>query len=333
LSLRSVSKMRILSIWAVFAMLVAMAYAWTKEDHEIFDLVSGVEASEGKGTNFYSWLDVSSTASSAEIGKAYRRKSMVLHPDKNPGVKGISERFARLGVVAQILRNSESRERYDFFYKNGVPTWRGTGYYYSRFRPGLGSVFVFLVILTSGLQYMVQKMNYNSDMKRIQDFVKRAQEKAWGPSLVPLEGRRKVRVPVGKSRYDSEGELVQGKMLEMVVDPGAVYILDADGELLPLDATATTKPTISGTWPATLASSLVRAVLQRGGRGRDKPTGPGEEEVDTAPERESSEEGTESDAISSQAGSGAQTPPILGKSTARQIGKVGGQRRKNNKRR
>ena len=29
-------------------------------------------------------------------------------------------------------------DSYDFFYKNGVPKWRGTGYYYSRFRPGLG---------------------------------------------------------------------------------------------------------------------------------------------------------------------------------------------------
>jgi hypothetical protein len=29
-------------------------------------------------------------------------------------------------------------QRYDFFYKNGVPKWRGTGYYYSRYRPGLG---------------------------------------------------------------------------------------------------------------------------------------------------------------------------------------------------
>ena len=28
--------------------------------------------------------------------------------------------------------------RYDFFYTNGVPKWRGTGYYYSRFRPGIG---------------------------------------------------------------------------------------------------------------------------------------------------------------------------------------------------
>jgi hypothetical protein len=49
-----------------------------QEDHEIFDLVSAVEASEGKGTTFYSWLGVPSTASTADIGKAYRKKSMQL---------------------------------------------------------------------------------------------------------------------------------------------------------------------------------------------------------------------------------------------------------------
>lgn len=67
----------------------------------------------------------------AEIGRAYRRKSMLLQcvhqllrlftiltssstncsPDKNLGVKGVQERFARLGVVASILRNQENRER------------------------------------------------------------------------------------------------------------------------------------------------------------------------------------------------------------------------------
>ncbi|KAJ6598975.1 DnaJ domain-containing protein [Mycena vulgaris] len=82
-------------------------------------LVTAIELSEGKGTTFYSWLDVPSTATTAEIAKAYRRKSMVLHPDKNPNDKTIHERFSRLGVVSTILRNKESRERYDFFYKNG----------------------------------------------------------------------------------------------------------------------------------------------------------------------------------------------------------------------
>ena len=32
-------------------------------------------------------------------------------PDKNPNVKGVQERFARLGVVGTILRNPEGRER------------------------------------------------------------------------------------------------------------------------------------------------------------------------------------------------------------------------------
>ena len=32
-------------------------------------------------------------------------------PDKNKGVKGAHERFARLGVVAAILRNGEKRKR------------------------------------------------------------------------------------------------------------------------------------------------------------------------------------------------------------------------------
>lgn len=37
-----------------------------------------------------------------------------------------------------FLRDDMYISSYDFFYKNGVPKWRGTGYYYSRFRPGLG---------------------------------------------------------------------------------------------------------------------------------------------------------------------------------------------------
>ena len=40
-------------------------------------------------------------------------KSSYHSPDKNPGVKNIQERFARLGVIAGILRSPESRERYN----------------------------------------------------------------------------------------------------------------------------------------------------------------------------------------------------------------------------
>ena len=102
--------------------------------------------------------------------------------------------------------------RYDFFYKNGVPRWRGTGYYYSRYRPGLGvrslqcsverqltsvrqSAVIFLILVTTGLHYLVQRINYRSDLARIERVVREARLAAWGPKLVPLEGQRKVRHP------------------------------------------------------------------------------------------------------------------------------------------
>jgi len=49
-----------------------------QEDHEIFDLVSELEAAEGKGTTFYSFLEVPFTAATNEIVKAYRKKSVLL---------------------------------------------------------------------------------------------------------------------------------------------------------------------------------------------------------------------------------------------------------------
>lgn len=38
--------------------------------------------------------------------------ALLRSPDKNPDIKGIHERFARLGVVSTILRNKESRKRW-----------------------------------------------------------------------------------------------------------------------------------------------------------------------------------------------------------------------------
>ncbi|KAJ3778764.1 DnaJ-domain-containing protein [Lentinula raphanica] len=240
--------------------LCATAFAWDKEDHEIFDLVSAIEASEGKGTTFYSWLDVPSTATTSEIAKAYRKLSMQLHPDKNPGNKKIAERFARLGVVSAILRNPVSRKRYDFFYKNGVPKWRGTGYYYSRFRPGLGTVLTFLVILSSGMQYYVQRFNYKRDMNKIQEVIREARLAAWGPKMIPIEGQRKVKVNLGNQRYDDDVILLGNKSIEMVVSGDAVYILEADGNMHPVDSSDVVPPTIRGTWFITLVLSVYNKV-------------------------------------------------------------------------
>lgn len=73
-------KMRspILLFLAAFLALASFASAWNKEDHEIFDLVSALEAAEGKGINFYSFVGVEPGATVEVINKAYRKKSMVL---------------------------------------------------------------------------------------------------------------------------------------------------------------------------------------------------------------------------------------------------------------
>ncbi|THH08656.1 hypothetical protein EW145_g2574 [Phellinidium pouzarii] len=239
-------------------------YDTLQEDHEIFDLVSALEASEGKGTTFYSWLDVSPTATSQEISRAYRKKSVILHPDKNPGQKGAHERFARLGIIGKMLRNKEARERYDFFYKNGVPRWRGTGYYYSRYRPGLGSVLVFLIALSSGVHYVIQRINYKNDLARIDRFVSDARLAAWGAKMIPLEGRRKVRVNLGGRPYiDEDGNPVPGKQIDMVVEGNDVFILESDGSLLPLDNGAASPPSLKRTWFVAFVLSCIGKKEQK----------------------------------------------------------------------
>lgn len=55
------------------------------------------------------------------------------------------------------------------------------------------SVFVFLVILTSGLQYVIQGINYKKDLERIERFIGEARLAAWGSKMIPIDGQRKVR--------------------------------------------------------------------------------------------------------------------------------------------
>ncbi|KAI0796690.1 DnaJ-domain-containing protein [Abortiporus biennis] len=248
-----------------FLNILTFVAAWDKEDYEIFDLVTALEAAEGKGTNFYSWLDIPSTATMAEIARAYRKKSVQIHPDKNPGRKDAHDRFSRLGVISKILRDKESRQRYDFFYKNGVPKWRGTGYYYSRFRPGLGTVLIFLTILSSGLQYLVQKLNYKRDLNRIEEIIAQAKSAAWGSSITPPKGQRKVKISLGgPSRYDEDGNPLPGRMVDMVVEGNDVYMLEPGGNLLPLNSSTAVPPSISRTWFLALVVNLYTKVVKRG---------------------------------------------------------------------
>jgi len=315
--------MKLYFLFTLFAVLATVVFAWEKEDYEIFDLVSALEGAEGKGTTFYSWLNVSPTATTAEIAKAYRKLSMKMHPDKNPGVKSAHQRFSRLGVISNILRNKESRKRYDFFYKNGVPKWRGTGYYYSRFRPGLGTVLVFLTASTSALQLLIQKINYKKDLARIELITGRAKRAAWGPKMIPLTGQRKVRVSLGE-QVDENGFAEGTKLIDMVVEDQNVYILEGDGTMHLVDNSTAQSPSIGNTWFIVLTKHLFNKVTSKKEKSEDG----------DAPDTE--DDDASSTTTSEATRSGTNTPKEgagKGSSLAFPVEKAGGKRRKVNRRR
>ncbi|KAI9323185.1 DnaJ domain-containing protein [Dichotomocladium elegans] len=211
--------------------------AWEKSDFEIFDLVDELETSEGKGTNFYNWLDIPPTATTAEIKRAYRKLSLKLHPDKNKEDPKAKEKFARLGKVSAILRDAGKRERYNFFYKNGVPRWRGTGYYYSRFRPGLGTVVVLLTVLSGMAQYLVAWVNYYQERRRIEGFVANARE-----TLVQSVPKSQGAPTLGRSVIEVAGRAMR---CEVKSDTYLIVYPEGDAEPIHLNTEWVVKPSLT----------------------------------------------------------------------------------------
>src|ERR1043165_7781561 len=142
-----------------------------------------------------------------------------LSPDKNPDANS-KERFARLGAITAILRNPEMRERYNFFLKNGVPRWRGTGYYYDRYRPGLGTVLIGLLALGSLLHYMIMWVNYFQEKKRIRFYINESREIAWGKKMKKQQTRKRVNV-------NDLVFIVEGDYVAFLTDDGE-YVLDEE---------------------------------------------------------------------------------------------------------
>ena len=63
--------------------------------------------------DFYDMLGVSKGASSNEIKKAYRKKAIELHPDKNPGDKAAEVNYKKAAEAYEVSSDPQKTTQYE----------------------------------------------------------------------------------------------------------------------------------------------------------------------------------------------------------------------------
>ena len=74
--------------------------------------------------DYYDILGVDKNASTGDIKKAYRKKAIKYHPDKNPGDKEAEENFKKAAEAYEVLSDPDKKARYDQF---GHAAFEGAG--------------------------------------------------------------------------------------------------------------------------------------------------------------------------------------------------------------
>lgn len=75
--------------------------------------------------DYYDTLELSRTATADEVKKAYRKKALQYHPDKNPGDAAAEKKFKEVSEAYEVLSDDKKRQLYDRYGKEGVQSAAG----------------------------------------------------------------------------------------------------------------------------------------------------------------------------------------------------------------
>ena len=67
----------------------------------------------GNKQDYYDLLGAAKGSTEEDLKKAYRKKAVQFHPDKNPGNKEAEERFKKVSEAYEVLKDTDKRAAYD----------------------------------------------------------------------------------------------------------------------------------------------------------------------------------------------------------------------------
>ena len=197
----------------VLVCLLAVAYCFTAEEVEIFQLQKEIAKKYG---DFYKFLKLPNGKSSTEkqINKNLRKLARKYHPDKNPKHKKL---YARLNLATKILTNHSSRQTCDYYLKNGFPDYHFSkgGFFFQRAHPKTWFIIGFVLLVDTAFHYIILKLQYNSNRRRIARFIQSCKEQDTTDGLGE------------KSLFFKQHEDDPGK--ELVLRFGDVFVIEEDG--------------------------------------------------------------------------------------------------------
>ncbi len=95
--------------------------------------------------DYYAALGVGKDASPDDLKKAYRKRAMKYHPDRNPDNKSAEKRFKEIGEAYEVLKDEQKRAAYDRFghaaFEAGGPAAAGSAGFEGGFGTGFADIF------------------------------------------------------------------------------------------------------------------------------------------------------------------------------------------------